>query len=369
MNALPPSRTLTDDLLQDAERAPVRPAWRRHIAIAALCAATLMAGAYFGKDWWRHGRFIETTDDAYVGGDVTAISPHVSGFVSAILVDDNAPVRAAQAVARIDSSDYQAASDRAEAAVAAATASLQSLRAQRTVQIATIHQAEAEFSAKNARAVFTGIDGARYATLSVTRAGSVQDAQRAHAADQEAQAARVSSWAALAASRGQMDVLDAQIRQAQAAIARDQADLRRARLDLGYTEIRAPVDGFIANRAVRPGAYVSAGTYLFSVVPAGGLWVDANFKEDQLATLKPGQPATLTADAAPGIVFHGRVRSLAPGTGAVFAVIPPENATGNFTKIVQRVPVRIALDPSGAALGRLRPGLSVTVSVDTHASQ
>jgi membrane fusion protein (multidrug efflux system) len=270
MNALSPGRTLADELLQAAERAQSRSFWRRRFAIAVLCAAGLVAGAYFGAEWWRHGRFIETTDDAYVGGDVTAISPHVAGFVSEILVADNAPVKAQQALARIDASDYRAASDRAEAAVAAATASLQSLRAQRTVQIASIRQSEADYSAKTARAAFTRLDGVRYATLSVTRSGSVQDAQRAHAADEEAQAGRASSQAALAASRAQIDVLDAQIRQAEAAIARDQADLRRARLDLGYTEIRSPVDGFVANRAVRPGAYVSAGTYLFSIVPAGG---------------------------------------------------------------------------------------------------
>jgi membrane fusion protein (multidrug efflux system) len=161
-------------------------------------------------------------------------------------------------------------------------------------------------------------------------------------------------------------VLDAQIAQAEAAVAQAEADLRRARLDLGYTDIRAPIDGFVANRAVRPGAFVSAGTYLLSVVPAGGLWVDANFKEDQLGAIRPGQLATLVADAAPGVQVHGRVQSIAPGTGAVFSVIPPENATGNFTKIVQRVPVRIALDPSDAALGRLRLGLSVTVSVETR---
>jgi membrane fusion protein (multidrug efflux system) len=160
-------------------------------------------------------------------------------------------------------------------------------------------------------------------------------------------------------------VLDAQIAQAEAAVAQAEADLTRARLDLGYTEIRAPIDGFIANRAVRPGAFVSAGSYLLSVVPARGLWVDANFKEDQLAAIRPGQRVTLVADAAP-LVFHGRVLSLAAGTGAMFSVIPPENATGNFTKIVQRVPVRIALDPPDAALGRLRLGLSVTVSVDTR---
>jgi membrane fusion protein (multidrug efflux system) len=339
--------------------------WRR-IAVAALCVAVLLAGGYFGADWWRRGRFVETTDDAYVGGDVVAIAPHVGGFVADILVADNAPVRASQLLARIDARDYQAAYDRAAATVDAENAALQSLRAQRVVQLATIRQSSADLSARSARAAFTARDGVRYATLSVSRAGTMQDAERARTADQEARAAMAAAQAGLAATRAQLDVLDAQIRRAEAAIAQDAADLTRARLDLFYTEIRAPADGFIANRAVRPGAFVTAGTYLLSVVPSGGLWVDANFKEDQLAAIKPGQSATLVADAAPGRVFHGHVLSLAPGTGAVFAVIPPENATGNFTRIVQRVPVRIALDPSDATLGRLRPGLSVTVSVATR---
>jgi membrane fusion protein (multidrug efflux system) len=369
MNALPPGRMMPDAPPRGAASGATSPRKRltgRRIALAAVCAACLPAAGYFGFDWWRHGRFIETTDDAYVGGDVIAISPHVAGFVTDILVADNAHVRASQLLARIDMRDYQAAYDRAAATVAAETASLQGLQAQRVVQLASIRQSAAELSAKSARAEFTTLDGARYATLSVTRAASLQDAERARTVDREAQSAMVASQAGLAASRAQIDVLDAQIRQAEAAIAQGEADLRRARLDLGYTEIRSPADGFVANRAVRPGTFVAAGTYLLSVVPADGLWVDANFKEDQLGEVAPGQAATLVADAAPGKLFHGRVLSLAPGTGAVFAVIPPENATGNFTKIVQRVPVRIGLDPSDATLGRLRPGLSVTVSVDTR---
>jgi membrane fusion protein (multidrug efflux system) len=364
MNALPPGLA-TETPLQTATLRQ-KPARMRRLALGALCAAGLLAAAYVANDWWRHGRFIETTDDAYVGGDITAISPHISGFVTDILVADNAHVGQGQLLARIDMRDYQAAYDHAQATVASETALLQSLRAQRVVQLATIRQSGAELSARRARADFAAIDGVRYATLSVTRAGSVQDAERARTADREAQAAMASSAAALAASRAQTDVLDAQIRQAEATIAQGEADVRRARLDLSYTEIRAPEEGFVANRAVRPGAFVSAGTYLLSVVPAGGLWVDANFKEDQLASIKPGQAAALVADAAPGKVFHGRVLSLAPGTGAVFSVIPPENATGNFTRIVQRVPVRIALDPTDATLGRLRAGISVTVSIDTR---
>jgi membrane fusion protein (multidrug efflux system) len=368
MDALPPERPMDNATLQSAPVRPKPAASLRRLGLIALATAGFGAAAYFGQNWWSHGRFLETTDDAYVGGDVTAISPHVSGFVSDILVADNAHVQAGQLLARIDARDYQAAFDRTEAVVAAETASLQGLQAQHAVQLASIRQAGADLSGKSARAAFMMVDDARYAALSSTRAGSIQDAERARTTDKEAQAGLAASQAALAASRGQLDVLDAQILQAEAAIARAEADLRRARLDLGYTEIRAPAEGFVANRAVRPGAYVSAGTYLLSVVPAGGLWVDANFKEDQLAAIAPGQPATLVADAAPGRVFHGRVLSLAPGTGAVFSVIPPENATGNFTKIVQRVPVRIALDAADAMLDRLRPGLSVTVSIDTQAT-
>jgi membrane fusion protein (multidrug efflux system) len=163
-------------------------------------------------------------------------------------------------------------------------------------------------------------------------------------------------------------VLDTEIAAAEAGIAQAAADQRTAQLNLGYTDITAPIDGYIGNRYAQVGAYVASGTNLLSVVPARGLWVDANFKEDQLAGMKPDDPATIVADVLPGRSFHGHVASLAPATGAVFSVIPPQNATGNFTKIVQRVPVRIALDGDATELGLLRPGLSVTASVDTKPS-
>ncbi len=183
------------------------------------------------------------------------------------------------------------------------------------------------------------------------------------AADQEARSETNAAQEILAAARQQLSVLDADIAAAQAGVAAADADVATAQLNLGYTEIRAPIDGYVGNRAAQIGTYVASGAYLLSVIPAQGLWVDANFKEDQLATMRPGQPATVVLDVRPGRVFHGHVQSLAPGTGALFSVIPPENATGNFTKIVQRVPVRIALDD--AKFGELRPGLSATVSVDT----
>jgi membrane fusion protein (multidrug efflux system) len=350
-----------------AETLPARPRISlKRLGVMALAAAALAGAAWGGDSWWTTGRFLQTTDDAYVGGDVTTIAPHVAGFVTAVLVTDNQLVRRGQLLARLDARDYQAAQDRARAALASRTAALANLRAQTVLQHASIQQAEAELEARTARAAFTQIDSARYATLAQTSSGSRQDAQRSRVADQEAAAATRAAQAALAAARQQLAVLDARVAEAAADIAQARADLTRADLDIGYTDIRSPIDGYIANRAIRPGAYVTAGSYLLSVVPAAGLWVDANFKEDQLAAMLPGQAATLVADAAPGRVFHGRVASLAPGTGALFSIIPPENATGNFTRIVQRVPVRIALDGADATLSRLRPGLSATVSIDTR---
>jgi membrane fusion protein (multidrug efflux system) len=338
----------------------------RRLLLAVLVVTACLGAAWLGADWWRNGRFIETTDDAYVGGDITQISPHVAGFVSAILVADNAHVQAGALLVRLDARDYQAALDHAQAAVAAQAGTIASLQAQLIQQQSAIDQTAADLAAKSARARFTQIDNVRYAALSVTRAGSIQDADRSRVANQEAEAAVMAARAGMEAARQRVPVFQAELVAAQGRLAQARADMARARLDMGYTDIRAPIEGFVGNRAAQAGAYVQAGSYLLSVIPAHGLWVDANFKEDQLARMAPGQIATFTADAAPGKVFHGRVVSVAPGTGAVFSVIPPENATGNFTKIVQRVPVRIALDADNAALARLRPGLSVLVSVDAR---
>ena len=341
----------------------------RRIALFATLAAAGAGAAWYGHGWWQTGRFIETTDDAYVGGEVTAISPHIAGFLAAVLVTDNQHVQAGQLLARLDRRDFQAAYDHAQAVVEARGAALAGLRAQSAMQQSAIQQAAADVSAKDARAAFTRIDGARYATLALTSAGSRQQAERTRVLDQEAQAEMTSSQAGLEAQKLRLRVLGAGIAEAQAAVAQAASDLRRAALDMGYTEIRAPIEGYVGNRAARAGAYASEGSYLMSVIPAAGLWVDANFKEDQLARMVPGQAASVIADVAPGQVLHGHVLSLAPGAGAVFSVIPAENATGNFTKIVQRVPVRIALDAADATLDRLRPGLSTTVSIDIRPAQ
>jgi len=341
---------------------------RKALALSGLALAVGLGAAWYGYDWWTVGRFVESTDDAYVGGDVTAIAPHVAGFVATILVADNQYVRAGELIIRLDDRDFRAALDRADAIVRQREATLASLQAKYLLQQSTIRQADADVAAKAARAEFANEDAVRYRSLARTNAGSQQEAQKAAAADQEARSAVASSRAGLDAANQQLAVLATEITEARASVAQAAADLVTAHLNLGYTEIRSPVDGYIGNRAAQAGAFVSAGTYLASIVPAHGLWVDANFKEDQLARMEPGQSATILADVMAGHAFHGRVLSLAPGTGAIFSVIPPENATGNFTKIVQRVPVRIRLDAADATLGRFRPGLSTTVSVDTRSA-
>jgi len=286
--------------------------------------------------------------------------------VARIAVADNQYVRAGQLLVSLDDRDFRAALDRAEAVAAERRAALAGLHAKYVRQQAMVRQATATLNGKLAQAVFAGADALRYRDLALTNFGSRQNAERAISLDREAQSASQSAEAGVTAARLQLAVLDDEVAEATAAVAQAEADLATARLNLGYTEIRSPIDGYIGNRAAQVGAYVASGSYLLSVIPAHGLWVDANFKEDQLARMRPGQAATIVADVLPGKVFHGHVQSLAPGTGSVFSVIPPENATGNFTKIVQRVPVRIALDDGDATLGQLRPGLSTTVSVDTR---
>jgi membrane fusion protein, multidrug efflux system len=339
---------------------------RRHLALAGLALALTLGGIGYSRYWWTVGRFIESTDDAYAGGNVTAVSPHVAGFVAQILVTDNQRVQAGQLLIRLDGRDFQAALDHAQAVATKQQAALAGLEAKYVLQQAMVRKAEADLNAKAARATFAGADAVRYRDLAATTFGTRQNAERASAADEEAQSVTKSAQAGLAAARQQLTVRDAEIAEARASVAQAKADVETARLNLSYTEIRSPIDGFVGNRAAQVGAYIANGAYLLSVIPAQGLWVDANFKEGQLAHMRRGQPATVVADVLPGTTFQGHVESLAPGTGAVFSVIPPENATGNFTKIVQRVPVRIALDNGAASLGELRPGLSMTVSVDTR---
>jgi membrane fusion protein, multidrug efflux system len=300
---------------------------------------------------------------------VTVIAPKVAGLIAQVAVTDNQAVHAGDLLVRLDDRDYRAALAKAVAAVAAEQAKLANLAAMRNLQEALVAEADAGIAAADAQIAFTRDDQIRYRSLTGQSVASVQTFQKADAAFKEALADGQKTRAALEAAKRQIDVIDTQTQQAQAALAQAMADRDLAKLNLDYTELRAPIDGTIGNRSARAGAFATVGGQLLSLVPARGLWVDANFKESQLAHIRPGMAASIEADILPGQVFHGHVASLAPATGAQFSVLPPENATGNFTKIVQRVPVRIALDGEASELGSLRPGLSVTAVVDERAAR
>jgi membrane fusion protein (multidrug efflux system) len=265
------STTLTRDTAVRTGKTRIRFGLRRLI-VAGVALAALAGGAWYGHGYWTNGRFIESTDDAYVGGNVTSIAPHVGGFIAAILVTDHQLVRAGQPLIRLDPRDYQAALDHAQAVVAAKTAALEGLRAQLVLQEFTIRQQEAEVTAKSAQADYAGADAVRYRTLAKTAAGSQQDAQRTTSLDQEAHAAVLSAAAGLQAARQRLTVLGAQIAEAEADVAQARSDVETARLNLGYTEIRSPIDGYVGNRAAQVGAYVAPGGYLISVIPSEGLW-------------------------------------------------------------------------------------------------
>lgn len=360
----PMNKPVTEAQLQSAVPAPKprRPPSRRMFVMAASAAAAVLVASY-GIYWWNVGRWMQTTDDAYVGGNTAPLATQVAGFVTEILFNDNQFVHRGQPLIRIDPRLYKAAVERADANLRQQKATLENLHARYTLQQSTIAQAEADLAGKTAAATFASLDAKRYQALALSASGSEQNAQKATAANDQAKASVDAAAATLAAAKQQLTVISTQITQAEAAVEAAKADLATAQLNLGYTEIRSPVDGFVGNRAAQVGAYVAAGAYLVAVVPSKGLWVDANFKEDQLRKMKSGQKAKVVADVASDKAIAGTIASLAPATGAVFSVIPPENATGNFTKIVQRVPVRIKLDD---ASGLLRPGLSTTVTVDTR---
>jgi membrane fusion protein (multidrug efflux system) len=347
----------------------LRGAKLRRIGIFAASSLVAVAALAYSVHWFNVGRFMERTDDAYVGGDITIIAPKVAGFISEVAVTDNQQVAAGDLLVKIDDRDYRAALARAEAGVEAQRASLANLDATRRLQQSVIAQARARVAASDAEVTRALDDDVRFRDLSAHAAASIQVSQKAEADYKQAVAQSQGVRAALEGAQRQLDVIDTQKRQAEAAIAEALAAKDLAALNVGYTELRAPIAGVVGNRSARNGSFAAVGTQLISIIPADGLWIDANFKESQISQARAGLEATITADVLPGEVFHGHVVSLAPATGAQFSVLPPENATGNFTKIVQRVPVRIRLDGDGARLGRLRPGLSVTASFDTRAPQ
>jgi membrane fusion protein, multidrug efflux system len=300
-----------------------------------------------------------------VKADNTTIAPKVSGYLNQVLVGDNQRVKAGQVLARIDDRDFKVALDQTKADVAAADAAVAGKQAQLDVQQAVIDAAKATLDVDTAARVFTAQENKRYTDLSATGYGSVQNAQNAQARDNGALAAIERDKANLASAQKQVELLKAELAQAVAADARAKALQQQAELNLSYTTIISPIDGVVGNRTLRVGQYVQAGTQLMSLVPSNGAYVIANYKETQLGSVRAGQPVDIEVDMFPGKAVHGHVDSLAPASGQEFALLPPDNATGNFTKVVQRIPVKILLDDHHADL---RPGMSVIPSIQTRAA-
>jgi len=337
----------------------------RKLLMAGAAVAVLAGAAWYGFDYWTVGRYLVSTDDAYVKADNTTVAPKVSGYLHEVLVGDNEHVRAGQVLARIDQRDFNVALDQAKADVAAAHAAILSKQAQLGVQQAVIDAARATVDVDKAAVTFAAQENKRYTDLAATGFGSVQNAQQAQSRNAGAEAAIARDTANLASAVKQVDLLKAEIVQANAALARAQALQSQAELNLEYTSIVAPIDGVVGNRSLRIGQFVQAGTQLMSVVPVAGAYVVANFKETQLTDVRKGQRVEIAVDTFPGQIVHGHVDSIAPASGQEFALLPPDNATGNFTKVVQRIPVKIALDLDEGSAVELRPGMSVIPTVET----
>jgi membrane fusion protein (multidrug efflux system) len=338
----------------------------KRLLMATAAIAVLAGASWYGWDYWSVGRFLVSTDDAYVKADNTTVAPKVSGYLREVLAGDNERVQGGQVLARIDDRDFKVALDQAKADVAAAQATIASRQAQLDVQQAVINAAKATLDVDTASATFAKQENKRYTDLAATGYGSVQNAQGAQSRDAGALAAIERDKANLISASKQVELLNAEINQAIAAAARADALQRQAELNLSYTSIVAPIDGVVGNRTLRAGQYVQAGTQLMSLVPASGAYVIANFKETQLTNVQAGQPVDIDVDMFPGKPVHGHVDSLAPASGQEFALLPPDNATGNFTKVVQRIPVKIALDTSSVVL---RPGMSVIPTIQTQKQQ
>jgi membrane fusion protein (multidrug efflux system) len=334
-----------------------------HKAIGvAVCMAVFGVAAGGGTSLLT-GSDMESTNDAYVAADFTLVAPRVAGQISEVLAQDNQRVKAGEPLVRIDDRDFRAALMSAEADVAAARASVANYDAEIARQPSLVDQARATLRADDASIAFARENAARYQNLSEAGAGTTQEQQHASSTLAEQLARQSHDQAALLATQQNLDVLRTQRDKAAGALARAEAALEQATLNLSYTEIRAPIDGKVGRRSARVGAFVTPGAPVLAIVPLSDAYVVANFQENQLTRMRPGESARIKVDSMPGVVIQGHVDSLAPATGLSFAPIAPDNATGNFTKVVQRVPVKITLDRGQEVAAELSAGLSVEAEV------
>lgn len=349
---------------------PASSLWSR-LAIplfAVIVALAFVALATLRFDEWVGNAAVQTTNDAYVRAELTRLASRVSGEVLSVGVTDFQRVKAGDLLIQIDPADYEAQVAQSEAAVAAAQAALDNLANQVELQYATIAQAQAARLSAEALEVEARQEQERQQSLSQTEAGTRQRLEQAVAGLAKAQADVRASRAVIAAQQHQLEVLQGTKKQRAADLEATKATLASAKLKLGYTKITAPFDGVVGERQVQPGDYVNVGTNLINVVPLPKVYVIANYKETQLTHVAPGQAVEITVDSFPRERLHGKVERIAPATGAQVALLPPDNATGNFTKVVQRIPVRIQFDDNQPLLARLVPGMSVVTSINTAAA-
>ena len=344
--------------------------WRRFAIplFAVLVALAFVVVATSRWNAWVGSATIQTTDDAYVRAELTQLASRVSGEVLTVAVSDFQRVKAGDLLVQIDPADYQAQVAQAEAGVVGAQAALDNLNNQVELQYATIAQAEASRLSAEAQQTLAKQEEERQQSLSQTDAGTRQRLEQATASYAKAEADVKASRAVIAAQRHQLEVLQGTKKQRAADLDAAKALLASAKLKLGYTRIVAPFDGVTGERQVQPGDYVNIGTNLVNVVPLPNVYVIANYKETQLTNVKPGQPVEVTVDTFSGQRLRGVVERIAPASGSQFALLPPDNATGNFTKVVQRIPVRIQFDKGQPLLERLLPGMSVVTRINTGAA-
>ena len=342
---------------------------RRRTLLLAVGAVALIAAVAWGVRWWTYSRFIESTDDAYLQADSVTIAPKVSGYVAEVYVTDNQAVTAGEPLVRLDSRQYQAILEQANATIAARKADIEHGAAELLQQQANIAQARAQLQGARANQTHTMEEVKRYEPLVATGAETNEKLADLRNSRNQAEATVAADIAALQAAERQPAATQAQIDQARAQLQAAEASSRQAQLDAQDTVIKSTLAGRVGDRTVRVGQFAQPGTRLMTIVPVQDLYLEANFKETQIGLMRAGQPATIHVDALPGADLHGAVVSFSPGTGSQFALLPPQNATGNFTKIVQRVPVRIHIDAGEEARKVLVPGLSVTVRVDTRSGR
>ncbi|MEF2073457.1 efflux RND transporter periplasmic adaptor subunit [Consotaella aegiceratis] len=346
--------------------APAKPKGKGRLILGLVALAALGIGGYFGHYWWTEGRFLVSTDDAYLAADMTILSPKISGYIEDVLVEDNDTVKAGQPIFRIDPGDFQLAVDSAKAKIATQRATVESIRAQRQAAEAAVAQADASEQAAEATLQQAEVTLKRAQDLLKTKVGSRATLDQAQSARDTASANLAGAKASVESAKANITTLDAQAKEAEVAIGELQVALRSAERDLSFTTITAPYDGVVGNLAVQPGDYVAAARKLAALVPLSHVYIDANLKETEVAEIGPGAKVNVEVDALPGRKFQGTVTSVSPASGAVFSLLPADNATGNFTKVVQRVPVRIDIDHAAELQGILRPGLSAVVSIDTR---